>query len=140
MQFFRRIPAKTIWGRLAQLRSGRVAIEQKRVIREHLDKELQFLIEVAAKNLNIKHLSDSEGWREIEQSLITLVAEQLVDLPQLVIDNPEKAQAVAFSIIEKNAFLGMVNEPLLESTKVAMMVEARLKGLGEITESENGNG
>ena len=140
MQFFRRIPAKSLWGRLAQLRNGRVAIEQKRVIREHLDKELQFLIEVAAKNLNIKQLSDSEGWREIEHDLITRVAEQLRDLPQLVIDSPEKAQAVAFSIIEKNAFLAMVNEPLLESTKVAMMVEARLKGLGEITESENGNG
>lgn len=140
MQFFRRIPAKSLWGRLMQLRNGRVAIEQKRVIREHLDKELQFLIEVAAKNLNIKQLSDSEGWREIEHDLITRVADQLRDLPQLVIDSPEKAQAVAFSIIEKNAFLAMVNEPLLESTKVAMMVEARLKGLGEITESENGNG
>lgn len=139
MQFLRRA-AKSLQGRIAQLRNGRVAIEQKRIIREHLDRELNFLIEVASKNINIKQLADSEGWREIERDLITRVAEQITELPQLVLDHPEKAQAVAYSIIEKNAFLAMVNEPLLESTKVALMVEARLKGLEGLNESENGNG
>ncbi len=140
MFFRRREPSKSLWGRLAQLRNGRMAIETKRLVRQQLDDELSFLIAVASKNENISNLANTDGWREIERALITRVADQLRELPQLVIDNPEKAQGVAWSIIEKDAFLRMVNEPLLESSKVALMVEARLKGLGEIDESENGNG
>jgi hypothetical protein len=92
-----------------------------------LQRDIDRLVLLKDRNSSLKDLSDHEGWCEVEEDLSLRALNKLKELPDLVTRGEwEKATEYASYIRFANQVLGLVNEPLLESARVEMLINSKL--------------
>ena len=125
MRLFRRRETPT--QRVRQMLMSRSRIQDGEMSGAELRSEIDHLIDLKERNKPLLELAGMEGWKQIEEDLGTRALAKLINLPKLISDRQwDQAEVDAAYILFANEVLGLVNEPLLESARVTLLLNTKL--------------